>query len=121
MFGLLKDLGELVGETVGTVAGIAIAPLAIALDVSEATIKAAIKAGCKTEREIRRWVRDNQAVFSKQKWFCSTCGKEQFSELPKAIGRTFKSCSVTCDREMQWRETLSILGKDYVKKWHRRQ
>ena len=59
MFGILKDIAEATGEVVGTVAGIAVAPIAIALDCSEAMVKKAIKAGCRTEREIKRWIKDN--------------------------------------------------------------
>jgi len=57
--GLFGDILEAAGEVVGTVAGIAVAPLAIALGCSEKLIKAAIRSGCRTEREIREWVKEN--------------------------------------------------------------
>jgi len=33
--------------------------------------------------------------------------------LPDVMGRTWRCCSLECVREMQWRETLSIMGKQY--------
>lgn len=56
------------------------------------------------------------SLFSKQKWFCNICGKEQFSVLPsnKYVGAM--TCSTECVREFRWRETLSILGKEYYPK-----
>ena len=56
---MLKELFGVVGDVVGTVAGIAIAPIAIALGVSRTVVERAIRAGCKTEREIREWVKEN--------------------------------------------------------------
>lgn len=58
--GLLGDIGTFIGETIGTVAGIAVAPISIALGVSQAAVKRAIEAGCRTEREIKRWIDDNE-------------------------------------------------------------
>ena len=55
------------------------------------------------------------SLYSKQKWFCNNCGKEQFSEIPKSLGSTHKCCSMDCVREINWKETLSILGKEYYK------
>jgi len=52
-------------------------------------------------------------LYSKQTWFCNACGKEQHSELPNAIGREGKCCSLECHRELNWRETLSIMGQTY--------
>ncbi len=52
-------------------------------------------------------------IYSKQKIFCNACGKEMFIELPKVVGREFKCCSMECIEEMKWRETLSIMGKEY--------
>ena len=39
-----------------------------------------------------------------------------YEEIPKVIGKEFKCCSMECVREMQWRETLSIMGKEYYTK-----
>jgi hypothetical protein len=52
-------------------------------------------------------------LFSPQKWFCTVCGKEQFSQLTgnKFVGAV--TCSPACYREFKWRETLAILGKEY--------
>jgi hypothetical protein len=36
-----------------------------------------------------------------------------FEELPRVYGNHFKVCDRKCAREMDWRETLSILGKEY--------
>lgn len=55
------------------------------------------------------------SFYSKQSWFCNCCGEEQFSELPLIIGAKEKVCSMNCLKEFQWRETLSIMGKDYYK------
>lgn len=52
-------------------------------------------------------------IYSKQKWFCNACGKEQHSEIPYAVGRNEKCCSLECHREFKWRETLSIMGQEY--------
>lgn len=52
--------------------------------------------------------------YSKQKWFCNNCGKEQFSEMSKALGREWKCCSMECVKVLDYRETLSIMGKEYV-------
>lgn len=49
---------------------------------------------------------------SKQKIFCNACGKEENKILP-GIGRTYKVCSMRCLNEMQWRDTLSLLNKEY--------
>jgi hypothetical protein len=51
--------------------------------------------------------------YSKQKIFCNCCGKEMFIEIPKVYGRNFRVCSIECVKEIQWRETLSICGKEY--------
>lgn len=53
------------------------------------------------------------SLYSKQKIFCNSCGKEMFEELPRVYGNHFKVCDRKCAREMDWRETLSILGKEY--------
>lgn len=52
-------------------------------------------------------------LFSKQIWYCNACGRQQTEAPSKAVGRTSKCCSIECHREMEWRETLSVLGKDY--------
>lgn len=59
MFGLFKEAAEFVGDAVGTVAGITVAPIAIALGVSETLVRSAIKAGCRTQKEIREWIKEN--------------------------------------------------------------
>jgi len=53
------------------------------------------------------------SFYSKQRWFCNCCGKPQFSELPKVLGREWKCCSMDCIKEMDHRSTLSIMGKEY--------
>lgn len=53
------------------------------------------------------------SLFSKQKVFCNACGKELFIETPKMLGSKFRVCSSICFSEMAWRDTLSILGKEY--------
>jgi hypothetical protein len=57
---MFDDLFRAVGAVVGTVCGIAVAPIAIALDVSESAVRAAISAGCRTQREIRDWIEENE-------------------------------------------------------------
>lgn len=60
MFGIIKELVDDAAEVVGVVAGIAIAPVAIALDVSESAVRRAVRAGCRTQREIREWIDENE-------------------------------------------------------------
>lgn len=36
-----------------------------------------------------------------------------FIELPGVMGRNFRVCSMECLKEIQWRETLSIMNKEY--------
>jgi len=55
-------------------------------------------------------------IFSSQKWFCTCCGKEKYSQMPNALGRFWKVCSYECLEEIKWRETLSSLGKEYYQK-----
>lgn len=50
--------------------------------------------------------------YSEQQIFCNACGKEEHRVLP-GIGRTYKVCSMRCLQEMQWRDTLSLMGKEY--------
>lgn len=52
-------------------------------------------------------------IFSPQKWFCTCCGKEMFSSPCIAMGKKYKVCGDDCHNEMAWRDTLSILGKEY--------
>ncbi len=49
---------------------------------------------------------------SKQPIFCNACGRKEHRFLP-GMGSTYKVCSVPCVREMQWREALSLLNKEY--------
>jgi len=53
-------------------------------------------------------------LFSKMKWFCNCCGKEMDTVSSAAIGSKFRTCSLECNREIEWRHTLSILGKEYT-------
>lgn len=53
------------------------------------------------------------ALFSKQKWFCNICGQEQFSVINANQYVGAMLCSMECNREFRWRQTLSIMGKDY--------
>jgi hypothetical protein len=55
-------------------------------------------------------------MYSKQVIYCNACGKRMVEELPRVKGRAFKCCSMQCLIEMEWRETLSILGKEYYPK-----
>ncbi len=52
-------------------------------------------------------------MYSKQKCFCNACGIEMFEKLPHIIGKKWKVCSSNCLKEMNWRETLSIMGEEY--------
>lgn len=51
-------------------------------------------------------------LWSKQKIFCNACGKEQNKILP-GIGKDYKVCSIRCLKEMQYRQMLSMLAKEY--------
>jgi hypothetical protein len=56
------------------------------------------------------------AVWSKQKFYCNCCGKEMFCGANSVMGSTFlgwKVCSTECVREIRWKETLSLMGKEY--------
>jgi hypothetical protein len=55
-------------------------------------------------------------MYSKQYIYCNACGQRMFVEIPRVIGRDFKCCCIECLKEIQWRETLSILGKEYEPK-----
>ena len=56
---------------------------------------------------------EKQMIYSKQKIFCNACGIEILSEFPKIIGRQFKVCSMKCLKEIEWRNTLSIINQEY--------
>jgi hypothetical protein len=45
--------------------------------------------------------------------YCNCCGAKMHIALPRAVGRDYKCCSMGCYQEMKWRETLSIIGKEY--------
>jgi hypothetical protein len=53
------------------------------------------------------------SFYSKQDIFCNACGVKFSEQYPKVIGRDFKVCSTECLNEIQWRNVLSTLGKDY--------
>jgi hypothetical protein len=53
------------------------------------------------------------SLFSKQKLFCNICGKEIEEEYNQIIGRNCRVCSEECLDEFRWRDTLSMLGKEY--------
>lgn len=58
-----------------------------------------------------------QVIYSNQTWFCNACGREHFSPLPRAYGgRAFKVCDKLCHDEIEWRDVLSIQGKEYYPK-----
>ena len=55
-------------------------------------------------------------IYSKQVIYCNACGKKMEEEIPKVIGGCFsgfKVCTLECMREIQWRETLSIMNRPY--------
>jgi hypothetical protein len=51
------------------------------------------------------------SIFVKQKCFCNICGLEFMTDFQSYGGRV---CGSECWGELKWRETLAILGKDYV-------
>lgn len=57
-------------------------------------------------------------LFSNQEWFCTSCGIKQNSPMTggtlRCVGREWKCCSIKCHREVEWKRTLSILGKEYT-------
>jgi hypothetical protein len=53
-------------------------------------------------------------LYSKQLAYCNACGLRMEVALPNVMGRAWRCCSIDCVREMQWRETLSIMGKPYM-------
>ncbi len=52
-------------------------------------------------------------IFSKQPCYCPTCGK--FDERNLSAPGWGMYCGKECREEWNWRETLSILGKEYYK------
>jgi hypothetical protein len=52
-------------------------------------------------------------IYSKQKAFCNTCGKELFVEIASCNHFDGRFCSKECCREFSWRKTLSICGEEY--------
>lgn len=49
-------------------------------------------------------------MFSGQDAFCNTCGRRLDTDFKAFDGRF---CGRECHKEMEWRKTLSILGKRY--------
>jgi len=47
---------------------------------------------------------------SEQKVFCQACGREFLTRFKGYDGRV---CSRECGEELEWRRTLSILGREY--------
>ena len=50
------------------------------------------------------------SLFSKQKVFCQICGEEMETNFQSWKGRV---CGRKCGKELEWRRTLSIMGKEY--------
>lgn len=51
-------------------------------------------------------------MYSKQKGYCFVCGKEiEWTVNTPYIKNAV--CGKECNREFIWRETLSIMGKEY--------
>jgi hypothetical protein len=50
-------------------------------------------------------------IFSKQKFYCATCGSE-IKSISRGIFWT-PVCGPECLDEFQWRNTLSICGEEY--------
>lgn len=61
-------------------------------------------------------------LYSAQEWFCSCCGKKQKTVVAgPGVGcykswNSWRTCSRECCEEMEWRTTLSIMGKEYYPK-----
>jgi hypothetical protein len=56
------------------------------------------------------------SLYSKQKFYCNSCGREMFCEASGVMGSKFlgwRVCSEKCVREIRWKETLSIMNKEY--------
>jgi len=52
-------------------------------------------------------------LFSKQKVFCNICGTEFLTNFFEYEGRV---CGQECYKELDWRQTLSLMGKEYYPK-----
>ncbi len=54
---------------------------------------------------------------SNQTWFCNNCGRKMFSPPAGAFlggfGTHYSVCTIECSREMRWKDTLSMMGKEY--------
>ena len=50
-------------------------------------------------------------LFSKQIFYCRACGKEMLVSVQAPY--KYQVCDEVCWEEFDWRETLSILGKEY--------
>lgn len=57
------------------------------------------------------------SFYSPQEWYCNCCGKRMHTSPCNAMIGGFqlgyKVCSSECSREMRWRDTLSMMGKEY--------
>lgn len=61
-----------------------------------------------------------EAVWSTFRWplladpalHCNACGREV--PMKRAMGRSFRVCSIECVREMEWRHACMILNKPYT-------
>ena len=53
------------------------------------------------------------ALFEKQPVFCSNCGK---STMEVVESRRWITCSNECREELDWKSTLSTMGKEYYPK-----
>lgn len=49
--------------------------------------------------------------YSKQHVYCRACGRRLFIRL--AGPGYSETCGPQCQQDLDWRETLSIMGKDY--------
>lgn len=54
-------------------------------------------------------------LHSKQIWYCTNCGTKQDEQMvhPGPYGKEWKCCGKECHDEIQWKLTLSIMGKEY--------
>lgn len=51
------------------------------------------------------------SLFSKQIFYCRACGAEMLISVQAPY--RYQVCNDQCWKEFEWRETLSILGKEY--------
>ena len=68
------------------------------------------------ERQPTGLIASSSAVlFSPQKWFCNCCGKEMNTPPCHSMRAAYKYrvCGLECYEEMCWKDTLSIMGKEY--------